>query len=91
MSFNKVIIQGNLGRHVEHSVAKSGTSISKFSVAVDCGYGENKTTSWVNIVCFGKVAENVALYLSKGSSVLVEGELKIGSYDHKDGHKVLYY
>lgn len=80
---------GNLGRDPEmrYSTGQNQTAICKFTIAVDKGFGQNKKTVWVNIVTFGKVAENCNKFLAKGRKVYVAGELDIREYDKQDGTK----
>jgi len=81
---------GNLGREPEQRFTQTGTAITTFSIAVtekwfDKQSGEKKeSTEWINCVSFGKQAETLAKYLSKGSKVYIEGKLKTSTYD-KDG------
>lgn len=90
-SVNKVIVIGNLGRDPELSYSQNGTPRAKFSVATserfkDREGNDREETEWHNIVVFGKTAENVAKYLTKGRSAYVEGKLKTRDYE-KDGQK----
>lgn len=90
-SINKVIVIGNLGRDPELSYSQNGTARAKFSVATserfkDREGADREETEWHNIVVFGKTAENVAKYLTKGRSAYVEGKLKTRTYE-KDGQK----
>jgi single-strand DNA-binding protein len=90
-SVNKVIVVGNLGRDPEVSYSQAGTPRAKFSVATserfkDREGNDRQETEWHNIVVFGKTAENVGKYLTKGRSVYVEGKLKTRTYE-KDGAK----
>lgn len=88
MSLNKCMYIGRIGRDIELSYSAGGVAIAKFSLAVDSGYGDKKETSWLPITCFQKTAENTAKFCKKGSKIYAECEVKTGSYDHKDGHKV---
>lgn len=83
---NSCTFIGNLGRDPEIRSAQSGTSVANFSLAVDCGYGEKKTTEWVRCVAFGKTADAVGKYLHKGSRCYVNGEMRTRSWE-KDGEK----
>ena len=67
------------------SYSANGTAITKFSIATDDGYGENKTTTWHNIVTFKGTAEACAQYLDKGSLVAIVGRQQHRKYDDKDG------
>lgn len=84
---NKWIGIGNVGRDPEVRVTKGGTSVANFSVATNKKVkGEDRTT-WVNIVCWGKTAENVDKYVTKGKQVYIEGELQNSSWEGDDGVK----
>lgn len=90
-SVNKVIIVGNLGRDPEVRYLASGDAVANIAVATsykhkDRNTGEQKEqTEWHRIAFFGKLAEIVAQYLRKGSSVYVEGRLHTRKYTDKDG------
>lgn len=60
-------------------------AIGKFTVAIDDGWGEKKTTSFIPVVCFGKTAENCEKYLHKGKLCGVTGRIKTGKYENKEG------
>ncbi len=92
VSFNRVILAGNLTRDPETRFLPSGTAVTEFSIAVNSRY-KSKTTnefkeevSYFDVVVFGKTGENCAEYLSKGRPVLVEGRLRQRSWE-KDGQK----
>lgn len=90
-SVNKVIIVGNLGRDPEIRYMPSGDAIANIAVATsykskDKNTGEVKEyTEWHRISFFGRLAEVVGQYLTKGSSVYVEGRLQTRKYTDKDG------
>ena len=90
-SVNKVIIVGNLGRDPEIRYMPSGDAIANIAVATsykskDRNTGEQKElTEWHRISFFGRLAEIVGQYLTKGSSVYVEGRLQTRKYTDKDG------
>lgn len=86
MSINNVVLTGRLGRDPEVKTTSSGKSVATFSVAVDDGYGDNKTTSWVRVVAWEKTADAVGEYLHKGSLVGVSGRLQEQKWE-KDGEK----
>ena len=65
----------------------SGKAVASFTVAVNEGYGENKKTQWVPVVCWEKLAEIASQHLIKGSRVLVKGKLKTRSYEVQDQSK----
>ena len=80
---NSVCLIGNLTKDpdVRYSTGSNQTAVGRFSIAVDDGYGEKKKTSYINIVVFGKQAENCERFLYKGSKVAVKGRIQTGSYE----------
>jgi single-strand DNA-binding protein len=87
---NKVVIIGHLGRDPEIRHSQQGTPVASFSIAtseqwVDKNTGEKQEkTEWHRVVAFGKQAEILEKYLSKGSQVYIEGRLQTRTYD-KEG------
>lgn len=87
---NKVMLIGNLGKDPEIRYSQQGLAIVKFPLAtseswVDKGTGnKQEKTEWHNIAAFGKPAEILEKYLSKGSKVFIEGRIQTSNYD-KDG------
>ncbi|MCX6738723.1 MAG: single-stranded DNA-binding protein [Candidatus Parcubacteria bacterium] len=91
MYLNKAILIGNLTRDPEIKALPSGIKVTSFSLATnftrkDKNGVKQDFTDFHNVVVFGIQAENVARYLTKGSSVLVEGRMTTRSWD-KDGVK----
>ena len=85
---NKVILCGRTTK--EPTISSAGdTTVAKFTLAVDRRFsrGEN-STDFINCVSFGKAAEFVENYVSKGTKLLVTGRIQTGSYTNKDGQKV---
>lgn len=78
-----VTVVGTLGRDPEIRATPSGKKIATFSVAVDQGYGENKTTEWVNLQCWDKLADLAEKFLKKGKTIAASGTLKTSSWDDK--------
>jgi single-strand DNA-binding protein len=89
MSYQHMVVVGNLGKDPEIRYGQSGGAIGKFSVAVSerVKDGDNwkDHTEWFNVVCFGKTAENAGQYLAKGRKVLVEGRIRQRTYQKNDG------
>jgi single-strand DNA-binding protein len=76
-----------LGRDAEVRVTKGGTAVCSFTGAVDSGYGDKKTTTWVQFALFGKRAEgNLPEYLVKGAQVAISGEISTDEYQDKEGN-----
>lgn len=89
---NKVQLIGNLGNDPEIITLDGGRKLAKFSIATNETYknqkGEKVTdTQWHNIVAWGKTAEIIENYVTKGKEVAVEGKLTSRSYDDKEGNK----
>jgi single stranded DNA-binding protein (ssb) len=82
---NKAILLGHLGRDPEMKISQSGTSVCRFSLAVSEKYNNQQQTEWFNCVSFGKLAEIVDQYLSKGSQAYIEGRIQTRKYQAKDG------
>jgi single-strand DNA-binding protein len=87
-SFNKVILMGNLTRDPELRYTSKGTAIAKIGLAVNRVWrtetGEQKEeVTFVDVDAFGKQAETIGQYLKKGRPVLVEGRLKLDTWDDK--------
>jgi single-strand DNA-binding protein len=89
---NSVILIGRLTRKPELRYSNSGnqTAIARFSLAVDRPFSKDqeRTADFINIVVFGKQAENCERYLDKGRQVAVQGRIQTGSYTDKEGRKV---
>jgi single-strand DNA-binding protein len=79
------VIHGRLGRDPETKTV-GNDSVTKLSVASDHGWGEKKTTTWVNVDIWGKRGEACQRFLKKGSEVVVRGEVYTREYE-KDGQK----
>ena len=86
---NVVVLIGRLIKdpEVKYTAGENQTAVARFSIAVNDGYGENERTSFINIVVFGKQAENCERFLSKGRQVGITGRIQTGSYE-KDGRTV---
>jgi len=89
---NKVQLIGNLGNDPEIINLESGKILAKFSIATNESYknakGEViKDTQWHNVVAWGKTAEIIGKYVTKGKEIAVDGKLTSRSYDDKEGNK----
>lgn len=78
-----VTLAGNLGRDAETKSTKDGTQLCSFSVGVSTGWGENKTTTWIDVTKWGRGADGLARILRKGSKVAVSGELSTREHNGK--------
>lgn len=83
---NRTILIGRLTKDIDVRSSQSGTSVAKFTVAVDRRTKE-KETDFINCTAFGKTAEVLQKYVRKGHRIGIVGHIQTGSYE-KDGHKV---
>lgn len=91
-SYNKVLLMGNLTRDIELKSIAGGQSVGNFGIAVNRNFttasGEKREdVTFVDCEAWGKTAENMAKYLSKGRPVFIEGRLKLEQWDDKEGKK----
>ncbi|WP_150467205.1 single-stranded DNA-binding protein [Francisella sp. SYW-9] len=83
---NKVILLGRLGNDPEVRTTQNGTMVATLSIATNDGMGENITTEWHRVVVFGKTAEIIQRYASKGSQLFIEGRLRTNKWQDKNGN-----
>lgn len=77
-----IILAGTVGKDAVLRRTQCGDPILGFSVAVDDGYGENKSTMWFDVAVWGKRGQALENYIKKGTKVTVSGEF--GSRVHED-------
>ena len=92
-SVNKAILIGNLGRDAEMRFTAGGTPVATVSLATTERYtdrdGQKKEdTQWHRIVIWGKTAESIHEYLTKGKQIYVEGRIQTKEWTDKEGQKV---
>ena len=87
MSLNAVALTGRAGKDVELKNTASGVPVANVSMAVDYGSGDNKKTSWVDLVFFKKAAEIAAQYIKKGTLFGVSGYLSARTWEDNSGQK----
>ena len=90
-SFNRVTLLGNLTRDVEVRNLPSGTSVADVGLAVNDRRKDSsgewvEDTTFVDVTLWGRTAEVAGEYLSKGSPILIEGRLKLETWE-TDGQK----
>src|SRR4051794_952704 len=91
-SVNKVILVGNLGRDAELRYTPGGAAVATLNMATtevwnDKAGQKQEKTEWHRVVLWGKTAESLAEYLTKGKQIYVEGRLQTRQWDDKDGNK----
>jgi len=87
-SYNRVILIGNLTRDPELKYTAKGSAIAKIGLAVNRKWkseaGEAKEeVTFIDVDAFGRTAENVGQYMKKGSSILIEGRLRLDQWEDK--------
>jgi len=92
VSVNRVFLAGNLTRDPQVRFFANERAVADFGLAVNRRYrsqdGEQKEeTTFVDCEAWGRTAELVGQYLTKGRAALVEGRLKFDSWEDKDGNK----
>jgi single-strand DNA-binding protein len=91
-SVNKVILVGNLGRDAELRYTPGGAAVATLNLATtevwnDKGGQRQEKTEWHRVVLWGKQAESLQEYLTKGKQIYVEGRLQTRQWDDKEGNK----
>jgi single-strand DNA-binding protein len=94
-SFNKVILAGNLTRDPELRYTPKGTAVARIGIAVNRQWrdesGQQKEeVTFIDVDAWGKQAETISQYLKKGRPILIEGRLKLDSWDDKQTNQKRY-
>ena len=89
---NSVQLVGNVGQDPEIKNLEGGKKVANFSIATNESYKNEKgekvdQTEWHRVSAWGKTAEIIEKYVSKGKEIAIEGKLTHRSYDDKDGVK----
>lgn len=89
---NKVQLIGNVGQDPTITNLDNGRKVARLSIATNEHYkdanGEKQTdTNWHTLVAWGKVADIIEKYVTKGKEIAIEGKLTTRSYEDKDGIK----
>jgi single-strand DNA-binding protein len=92
-SVNKAILVGNLGRDAEMRFTAGGTPVATVSMATterfkDREGQQKEDTQWHRIVIWGKTAESLHEYLTKGKQIYVEGRIQTREWTDKEGKQV---
>lgn len=91
MSFNKIILVGNLGKDPELRYTPQGDAVCSFSVATnerkkDKSGEFQDVTTWFKVTLWRRLAENAAKYLAKGSPVYIEGRLQVEEWTDRENN-----
>lgn len=86
---NSCVFVGRVGNDAELKSTSSGTSLTKFSLAVDRPKkgGEKQDPIWVRVTLWGKQAESLAQYITKGKQIAVSGEIDLRTYETSSGEE----
>ena len=90
---NKVVIIGRFTRdpEIKYTTGENATATARFSLAVNRRFKNkegNYDTDFINCVAFGKTAEFIEKYFTKGMAIGITGRIQTGSYTNKEGQKV---
>lgn len=89
---NKVQLIGHVGQEPEIKTIESGKKVAKFTLATNENYTNSKgekveQTEWHRLTAWGKTADVIEKYVTKGKEIAIEGKLTHRSYDDKNGEK----
>ena len=86
---NTVTLMGRLTKDPDtrYTAGEKAMAVSRFALAVD-RRTKDKETDFINCVAFGKIAETIEKYVSKGMKILLQGRIQTGSYTNREGKKV---
>jgi single-strand DNA-binding protein len=87
VSFNRVILAGNLTRDPELRFTQSGTPVCGFGLAVNRVFSKNDEVDFFNVSAWRELGETIANYKKKGDPILVEGRLQYRTWEAQDGSK----
>ena len=82
---NVMTCTARLGADAEQRFTASGDSVVSFNGAIDSGFGNNKVTTWIKFILWGKRGSGVFPFLKKGNKVICTGELTNRKWQDKDG------
>lgn len=86
---NNCTLIGRLTKDIELKTTPTGTAVGQFTIAVNRrSRGGEQQADFISCIAWGKVAENMSLYTSKGSQVAVNGRIQTRNYEDKNGKRV---
>lgn len=88
---NAINLIGRLARDPEMKYTPAGKAVCSFTLAVDRGFGDNKTTDWLPITAWEQQAEFAANHLAKGRLIAIEGRLQSRTWETSEGQKRTSY
>jgi single-strand DNA-binding protein len=87
VSFNRVVLAGNMTRDPELRVTQNGVPVCNFSIAVNRVRSKSEAVDFFSVTCWRELGETVANYKKKGDPILVEGRLQYRTWQVPDGAK----
>lgn len=94
LDLNRVVITGRLTKDPELKMSQGNNAYLNFTVAANrefCPKGKDKISDFIECIAFGKSAEFIAKYFSKGSAIFIDGEINTGKYQNKKYPDVTHY
>ncbi|MFV0498819.1 MAG: single-stranded DNA-binding protein [Bacilli bacterium] len=88
---NKVVLIGRLTKDPEIRFTQNQKAVCSFNLAVNRNFSTQsgeREADFINVVCWGKTAENVSKYLGKGSLIAVDGRIQTRNYENNQGQRV---
>lgn len=81
---------GRISRDIELKKTQSGTSVANFNLAINRQFKKEgqPDADFIQCVAWGKTADNLANYMSKGSLIAIEGRMETRNYENADGQKI---
>ena len=91
-AYDNGCIEGFVARDPELRFTPNGTPVTKFSIPIPGRWDPHtkervNATVWVNVVCFGSLAESVAEYIKKGNLIKISGRFQANSWTTQDGQE----
>ena len=87
VSFNRVVLAGNLTRDPELRFTQEGVPVANFSIALNRVWSKSEAVDLFNVSCWRELGERVANYKRKGDPIVVEGRLQYRTWQTADGTK----
>lgn len=88
---NRVCLIGNLVKAPDLRYTQNNTPVASYTIAINNRHGEKQETDYINITTWGKRAEFVTKYFTKGQAIAITGRLKNKNYEDKNGIKHYSY
>jgi len=85
MDYNKIILSGRLGQDAELQYTSSGYAVLNFSLANSPNYKDKDKVSFFRCALWGKRAESMKDYLTKGTAIIMDGQVVIDKYQKQNG------